>query len=75
MISDEIIQMYTSWRDDILNKIGQDICQKCSDPRKNNLSINIKEPLKCECRCNEVNDLLKSAADIDSDIKSFLKHP
>jgi len=75
MISDETIQMYTSWRDDILKNIGEDICQKCSDPRKNNLSVNIKDPLKYKCRCDEINKLLTSAADIDSDINSLLKHP
>jgi len=61
--------LYVSWRDSLLKMIGENICQKYTDPRKKNKSINIKDPLNCECRCERVNDVLSSAAKIDHDIK------
>lgn len=61
-------QLYISWRDSLLKMIGENICQKCTDPRKKNITINIEDPLNCECRCERVNDVLSSAAKIDHDI-------
>ena len=71
MITKEI-QLSISWRDKLLNIIGNDICKICIDPRKNKAIINLEEPLKCECRCERVETVLTSASNLDSDIQSYM---
>ena len=71
MITKEI-QLSISWRDNLLNIIGNDICKKCVDPRKNKAIINLEEPLKCECRCERVETVLTSASNLDSDIQLYM---
>ena len=68
----EKIQLYISWRDDLLDIIGKNICKKCTDPRKNKVSINLEAPLKCECRCERIETVLTSASDIDTQIQSLI---
>ena len=71
MISEKV-ELYISWRDDLLKIIGEKICSKCTDPRKDKVTINIKDPLKCECHCEHINNVLNSVSKIDLDIKHLL---
>ena len=66
------VELYKSWRNNLLNIIGNDICKKCVDPRKNKAIINLEEPLKCECRCERVETVLTSASNLDSDIQLYM---
>ena len=66
------IQLYIAWRDDLLDVIGNDICKKCVDPRKNNAKINLELPLKCECRCERIDTVMTSVSNLDSDIQTYM---
>ena len=72
-ITPKNIQMYTSWRDDFLNIIGEETCKECADPRKEGKNINYENPLDCECRCHRVEKMLTAAANIDAEIKQLEK--
>ena len=68
-VDPDVLKLYISQRDDILKVVAEDICKGCTDPQKEKIAINYKDPLSCECRCSRVNNILISAANLDLDIK------
>lgn len=72
-INSEDIQLYTSWRDDFLNIVKEQICKECTDPIKDTKIIDCTDPMKCECRCDRVNKLIAAASKIDEDITELIK--
>ena len=61
---------YIRWRDYLLNRVSEDICRTCEDPRKATAILDYENPLKCGCRCERVEVLLDATANIDADIKA-----
>lgn len=69
IVDPEVIELYISQRDHILKVVAEDVCGGCTHPQKDEMEINYKDPLNCECRCTRVNNILVSAANLDKDIK------
>lgn len=70
-VTPENIKMYISWRDEFFKVVTEELCKKCTDPRKDKQTINYDDPLNCKCRCDRVENLLIRAANLDSDIKLY----
>ena len=69
IVDPDVLKLYISQRDDILKVVAEDVCGACTDPQKDEMGINYKDPFSCECRCSRVNNILVSAANLDKDIK------
>ena len=68
-VDPEVLKLYISQRDEILKVVAEDVCGSCTNPQKDGVEINYKDPLSCECRCGRVDNILNSAANLDLDIK------
>ena len=69
IVDPDVIKLYISQRDGILKVVAKDVCGGCTDPQKDEMEINYKDPLSCECRCGRVKNILVSAENLDKDIK------
>ncbi|MBT4932531.1 MAG: hypothetical protein HOL66_00180 [Rhodospirillaceae bacterium] len=51
----------------LLHDVRQGFCEPCTDERKALHTIDLKYPLKCDCRCEKVEHLLRIARRIFDD--------
>lgn len=59
------INFYKDSRDSLFKAIGNDICMECTEPQKAKMKIDYINPLKCECRCERVKDILTIAEELE----------
>ena len=65
------IEQQQAWRDKILQGVANNICQPCTEPTKENASLNYDNPLNCGCRCDDVDYILSMVVAMDADIKKL----
>lgn len=65
------IQLFENCRDDFLKNISENICKTCTAEQKEKMKIDYINPLKCECHCERVENLLTIASNLDNEVKKL----